>query len=147
MRPLSGLLMLLLTASSLWAKPKVPVTVRMDEGIRIDRPQDSLSRSGGASGPTTIWGIIFFHNVIVLSDNEEAVAKNNGRWCISGDIELDTAIEYHGTLDGNHLELEIPQKNGKIKKMSFEVFDHKWRKLTDLSRFFHLPPCSVESYG
>ena len=81
---------------------------------------------------TTFYSLVFFVNVIVLSDNAEAVAKNNGQWCISGDTELDTNTEYHGTLDGNTLNLEIVQKNGKIKKKSFEILDHKWRKLADL---------------
>ena len=42
------------------------------------------------------------------------------------------SLEYHGTLDGNTLEIEIPQKNGKTKKKSYVVFDHKWRKLADI---------------
>ena len=59
------------------------------------------------------------------------MAKNNGQWCIKGD-ELLSSIEYHGTLDGNNLEVEIPQKNGKTKKRSYVVFDRKWRNLSDL---------------
>jgi hypothetical protein len=147
MRPLTGLLLLLLAASSLWAKPKVDVRIKIDDEIVKDRPQDQISRGGGASIPTSIFGSVYFSNVTVLSDNAEAVAKNNGQWCISGDIELDKATEYHGTLDGNNLELEIPQKNGKTKKKNFEVFDHKWRKLVDLTRLFDLPPASPELYG
>lgn len=74
---------------------------------------------------------VFYLNVTVLSDNSEAVAKNNGQWCIKGD-DLLSSFEYHGTLEGNNLEIEIPQKNGKTKKRSYVVFDRKWRKLSDL---------------
>ena len=67
----------------------------------------------------------------VHSDNADAVAKNNGQWCIKGD-DLLSSLTYHGTLSGNDLELEVPQPNGKIKKMTFVVYDHKWRKLSDM---------------
>jgi hypothetical protein len=68
----------------------------------------------------------------VFSKNAEAVAKNDGQWCITGDTQLDRGAEYQGTLNGNNLEIEIPQKNGKTKKKSFDVIDRKWRKLSDL---------------
>lgn len=146
MRPLTGLLLLFLAASPLWAKPKVEVRIKIDDEIVKDRPQDSLSRGGGAAIPTTLYGQIYFLNVTVLSDNAEAVSKNNGQWCISGDIELDRATEYHGTLNGNSLELEIHQKDGKTKKKTFEIFDHKWRKLIDLTRVFDPPQSSVKLF-
>jgi hypothetical protein len=142
-RLLTGLLLVLLAALPLWAKPKVGVRIKIDDEIVKDRPLDQLSRGGGSSLNTSIYGSVFFLNVTVLSDNAEAVAKNNGQWCISGDIALDKATEYHGTLDGNNLELEIPQKNGKTKKKNFEIFDHKWRKLIDLSRLFDLSLASA----
>src|ERR1700674_5500537 len=144
MRPRTCLLLLLLAASPLWAKPKVEVRNKIKDEIVKDRPQDSLSKGGGASMSTTLYGQIYFLNVTVLSANVEAVAKNNGKWCISGDIELEKATEYHGTLSGNTLELEIPQKDGKTKKKTFEVFDHKWRKLVELTRLFDSPPAAVE---
>jgi hypothetical protein len=147
MRSLTGLFLLLLAAAPLWAKPKVEVRIKIDDQIIKERPKDSLSRGGGASIPTTIYGVIYFLNVTVLSDNAEAVAKNDGKWCISGDTELDKATEYHGTLDGVHLELELPQKNGKTKKKNFEVFDHKWRKLIDLTRLFDPARAFAELYA
>jgi hypothetical protein len=113
MRPLTGLFLLLLAASPLWAKPKVDVRVKVDDQIGVDRAKDSLSRSGASSDATTIYTRVFYLNVTVLSDNADAVAKNNGNWCISGDTGLDKSTEYRGTLDSNNLELEIPQKNGK----------------------------------
>ena len=74
---------------------------------------------------------VFYLNVTLHSDNAEAVSKNNGEWCIKGDALL-SSLTYHGTLSGNDLEIEVPQPNGKMKKMSFVVYDHKWRKLSDL---------------
>jgi len=38
-------------------------------------------------------------------------------------------MDYKGTLDGNSLEIEIPQKNGKIKKVSFGIYDRKWQQI------------------
>jgi hypothetical protein len=132
MRPPTWFLLLLLAASPLWAKPKVDVRVKVNDGIGKNRPQDSLAPIGGVYAGPVDFRTVFFLNVTVLSGNAEAVAKNNGQWCITGDTELDNATEYHGTLDGNKLELEIPQKNGKTKKKNFEILDHTWRKLSDL---------------
>ena len=134
MRPWTGLFLLFLAASPLSAKPKVDVRVKVDDGVGVDRAKESISRAGGASSTTTIYTTVFYLNVTVLSDNAEAVAKNNGQWCISSDTGLDKGTEYHGTLDGNDLELEIPQKSGKTKKKSFDVIDHNWKKLSDIMR-------------
>jgi hypothetical protein len=131
MRPLISLLLLLLAASPLCAKPKVDVRVRVNEGIGKNLPQDSLSRTGSSNDGALGAIQVFYLNVTMISNNAEAVAKNNGQWCIKGD-DLLSSFEYHGTLDGNTLEIEIPQKNGKTKKKSYVVFDHKWRKLSDL---------------
>lgn len=133
MRSLRGLhfLLLLLAASPLWAKPKVEVRVRVNEGIGKNLPQDSLSKTGSPMDGALVGDQVFYLNVTVLSDNAEAVAKNNGQWCIKGD-DLLSSLEYHRTLDGNNLELEIPQKNGKTKKKSYVIYDHKWRKLSDI---------------
>jgi hypothetical protein len=147
MRPFLWLLLPLLAASPLLAKPKVDVRVKVNDEIAKDRAQDSLSKGTGSSMSTTFYGTIFLLNVTILSDNAEAVAKNNGQWCISGDIELDRATEYHGTLDGNNLALEILQKNGKIKKQTFEIIVRKWQKLSDMTLLLDLPRASVELYG
>jgi hypothetical protein len=131
MKPFTGLLLLLLAASPLCAKPKVDVRIKVNEGVGKNLPQDSLSRTGSAMDAPLNAGQVFYLNVTVLSDNADAVAKNNGQWCIKGD-DLLGSIEYQGTLDGNTLEIEIPQKNGKTKKKSYAIFDRKWRKLSDL---------------
>jgi hypothetical protein len=121
----------LLSLSAAPAKPKVAITITVNDGIGRNLPQDSLSRTGssmdGALGGTQV----FYLNVTVRSDNAEAVATSNGQWCIKGDALLGS-LTYHGTLSGNDVELEVPQPNGKIKKMSFVVYDRKWRKLSDL---------------
>jgi hypothetical protein len=131
MKPLTGLLLLLLAAAPLWAKPKVDVRIKVNEGIGKNLPQDSLSRTGSAMDAPLNAGQIYYLNVTVLSENADAVAKNNGQWCIKGD-DLFGSLEHHGTLDGNTLEIEIPQSNGKTKKKSYAIFDRKWRKLSDL---------------
>ena len=134
MKCLTWFLLILLTTVPLCAKPKVDVHVKVNEGIRKDRAGDSLSKSGGATPGNTFLATVWFLNVTVMADNSEAVAKNNnGQWCITGDAALDVNGEYQGTLDGNSLEIQVPQKNGKIKKQHYEIFDHKWRKLSDIS--------------
>jgi len=136
-RSLKGLLLpllamqVLLCPLSLPAKPKVDVRVRVTEGLGKYPPQDSLSKSNSPVGGPLISSEVYYFNVTVLSDNTEAVAKNNGQWCIRGDVYL-SSFEYHGKLSGNDLEIEVPQKNGKVSKMSFVVYDHKWRKLADI---------------
>lgn len=131
MKPFACFTLLLLAVMPLWAKPKVEVRVKVNEGVGKNVPQDSLSRTGssmdGALGGTQV----FYMNVTVLSDNADAVSKNNGQWCIKGDDLLGSLV-YHGTLDGNTLEIEIPLPNGKTKKKSYGIYDRKWRKLSDL---------------
>jgi hypothetical protein len=131
MRYPTWFLLVFLTAVPLCAKPKVDVRVKVNEGIRKDRAGDSLAKSG-ASPYNTFLAEVWFLNVTVTADNSEAVAKGNGQWCITGDAALDVNGEYPGTLDGNSLDIQIPAKNGKTKKVHFEVLDHKWRKLSDL---------------
>ena len=131
MKCLTWSLLVLLTAAPLCAKPKVDVRVKVNEGLRKDRAGDSLSKNGASPNNTFTVGV-WFMNVTVTADNSEAVAKNNGQSCITGDTALNVNGEYQGTLDGNNLEIQIPDKNGKTKKLHFEVLDHKWRKLSDL---------------
>src|SRR5580692_825450 len=120
MKPVTFFALLVLAASPLWAKPKVEVRVKVNEGIGKNLPQDSLSRTGSSMDGSLGGNQVFYLNVTVLSDNAEAVAKNNGQWCIKGD-DLLGSPEYHGTLDGNTLEIEIPQPNGKVKKKSYGI--------------------------
>jgi hypothetical protein len=134
------MLLLLLAASPLCAKPKISVVVTVKEEMGKDYVQDSLSKSGnaigtdnlGGVGTGVIYGRVFYINVTLLSNDAAAVAKNNGKLCIKGDTELDL-FTYNGTLDGGRLEVEIPQKNGKIKKAKFDIVDHKWRNLSDFA--------------
>ena len=128
--PLSAL-GLLLSVPSLSAKPKVEITLTVNDGIGKNVPQDSLSRTGGSMDGALGGTQVFYLNVTVHSDDADAVAKNNGQWCIKGDALL-SSLTYHGTLSGNDLDLQVPQPNGKIKKMTFVVYDRKWRKLSDM---------------
>lgn len=132
MKCLTWFLVILLTAAPLGAKPKVDVRVKVNEGLRKDRAGDSLSKGGGATLGNTFTTGVWFMNITVMAENFDAVAKNNGQWCITGDAALNVNGEYQGTLDGNSLDVQIPGKDGKNKKVHFEVFDHKWRKLSDL---------------
>lgn len=131
--PMACFLLALPFLLSPWAvagKSKVDVRIRVNEGIGKYPQQDFLNeRNTPMSGPL-MSNEIFYFNVKVLSDNSQAVAKNDGQWCIKGDIYLDSN-ELHGTLSGNDLEIEVPQKNGKIKKVGFAIVDYKWRKLSD----------------
>jgi hypothetical protein len=122
---------MLLSSPVFSGKPKVEVRVRVNEGLGKYPPQDTLNKyNSPVAGPLQS-AEIFYFNVAVLSDNAEAVAQNNGQWCVKGDIYL-SSIEYHGTLSGNDLVIEVPDKNGKIHKQNFVVYDHKWRKLADI---------------
>lgn len=124
-------LSLLFCGHALAGKPKVDVQVKVNEGIGKTPPADSLSRTGSSYDGKLGMPSVYYLNVTVTSDNAEAVSKSNGQWCIKGDNLLGS-LTYHGTLSGNDLELEVPQPNGKIKKMSFVVYDRKWRKLADI---------------
>ena len=131
MRTLGWTLLLLLAAAPLWARPKVAVRVSVNDGFAKKESPDSLSSTHSSYEGGLIPGSDYFLNVTVLSDNADAVAKNNGQWCIKGEPILGS-IEYRGTLDGNTLEIEVPQKNGKTKRKTFVIFDHKWRKPSDI---------------
>ena len=123
----------LLGPPSLSAKPKVEVRVKVNEAVGKNQPADSLSRSGRSYDAPLQQPTIWFMNVTVLSDNAEAVAQNNGQWCLKGEGDsMLSSMTYQGTLSGNDLELEVPQPNGKVKKLHLVVYDHKWRKLSDL---------------
>jgi hypothetical protein len=123
----------LLFSPVLSAKPKVEVRVKVNEAVGKNQPDDSLARSGnsyeGALPQPTVW----YMNVTVFSDNADAVARNNGQWCLKGEGDtMPSSLTYKGILSGNDLDLEVPQPNGKVKKVHLVVYDHKWRKLSDL---------------
>jgi hypothetical protein len=122
---------LLLCPPSSSGKPKVDVRVTVDDGIGKIPSTDSLSKSNSALQGPLPPAEIFYFNVTVVSDNAAAVAQNDGKWCLKGDSLLGN-VEYHGTLSGNDLQIEVPQKNGKTRKSHFVIYDHKWRKLADL---------------
>jgi hypothetical protein len=125
---------LVLGGPALSAKPKVEIRLKVNESVGKNQPPDSLSRAGRSYEAPLAQPTVWFMNVTVLSDNAEAVAQNNGQWCLKGEGasgEL-SSLTYHGTLSGNDLEIEVPLPNGKLKKVHLVVYDHKWRKLADL---------------
>jgi hypothetical protein len=120
-------------ASTFSAKPKVDVQIKVNETVGKDQPQDSLSRAGRSYEAPLPQPTIWFMNVTVLSDNKEAVAQNNGQWCLKGEGDgMLGSVTYQGTLSGNDLEVQVPLPNGKTKKVHLVVYDRKWRKLSDL---------------
>ena len=127
------LLLMLVAAAPVWAKPKIDVKVKVFNGIGRDRVAGSLSKTEKTSSNTNesiLYERVFYLNVTITSERTEAaLAKNNGQWCISGDTELDINELYDATLDGNNLDVEVTAKNGKTKKYRFVVIDRQWRKL------------------
>jgi len=120
-------------APTISAKPKVEVRVKVNETVGKNQPDDSLSRSGISYGGALPQPTVWFMNVTVLSDNAEAVTQNNGQWCLKGEGDsMLSSMIYQGTLSGNDLEVQVPLPNGKVKKVHLVVYDHKWRKLSDL---------------
>jgi hypothetical protein len=131
MKALAWFLLVQATVAPLYAKPKVDVWIKVNEEKAKEHVSDKLGL-GNPTATNTFRTTVFYLNVAVTSDNAEAVAKNNGQWCISGDTALHINGEYQGVLDGNDLDIQVPDKNGKPKKLHFEVYDHKWRKLPDI---------------
>jgi len=126
MKRLTWFLLALLTVAPLGAKPKVDVRVKVNDSYVSNRPTEAF-RTGA------IYTDVWYFNVTVLSDNAQAVAQNNGQWCLSGDTRIEIGSEYQGTLDGNSIDIQVPDKNGKTKKLHFEIKDHKWRKLAEIN--------------
>ena len=94
MKGLTWFLLALLTVAPLCAKPKVDVRVKVNEGLRKDRAADSLTKGGGATPGNTFTTGVWFMNITVMADDSEAVAKNGGQWCITGDAALNVNGEY-----------------------------------------------------
>jgi hypothetical protein len=136
MKWLPTLLVALLTAVPISAKPKVDVRVKVNEGVGRDGVTDQLSKNNttttddGTAFKQTVW----FLNVTVTAEDPKVVANGNGQWCVkndNGDDGLFVSGEYAATLDGNSLDILVPLKSGKTEKEHFTIIDHKWRKLSD----------------
>src|SRR3984893_15588600 len=101
------LLLMLLAAAPVWAKPKIDVKVKVFNGVGRDRVAGSLSKSEKTSSSTNesmLYERVFYFNVTITSERTEAaLAKNNGQWCITGETELDVNDLYDATLDRNDL--------------------------------------------
>jgi hypothetical protein len=129
-------LLALLTAVPIFAKPKIDVRVKVNEGVGRDSVTGGLSKNNMATTNNTMFKeVVWFLNVTVTADNPEVAANGSGQWCVkndNGDEGLYVSGEYQATLDGNNLDILVPIKNGKTKKEHFVIIDHKWRKLSDL---------------
>jgi hypothetical protein len=133
MKRIIALVLLSAAPLSVLAKPKVNVFVQSHEAFAILQSPDSLARAGSPMGqysaplpPHTD----YFINVTVQVHDPQA-PLTDAHWCIKGDSELGDIV-YEGFISGNDLELEIPQNNGKIKKVSFKIIDRKWRERKNL---------------
>lgn len=132
MRITSGFVFaLLLLGAPVYAKPKVGVKVDVEEEItNLTSSGDFSSLAGNASQTVS------YLNVIVLPDAPIKGFRNDGKWCIKSQagqrVHLVKGGEYKGLLDGDFLELEVPQLKGKPAKLAFLVFDRKWRSRMDI---------------
>jgi hypothetical protein len=129
MKCLTCFLLVLLTVAPLCAKPKVEVRVKVNDTAIAQHAERAILNGEGREPDPRFFVTYWLLNVTLMSDNSKAVAKNNGQWCITGSTGLDWTVEYQGTLNGNWLDIQIPDKDGKTKTLHFEVVDHKWRKL------------------
>jgi len=110
------------------AKPKVSVKVRIEEEITNLGTQGDLSFSTGGR-------IASYDNVTVMPDVPVPDLKNDGKWCLRTQGEIVHLVKgglYNAILDGDFLELEIPNPKGKPLKVTFTVYDRKWRTRLDI---------------
>ena len=148
-KPLTRLLVALLCISPLIAKPKptVPIYVQIHEGngeIQTNTTEYSGVGSSGAGSYASTGsysGATIFVNATVraqTSENAPAVATNDGKWCLLGssEIPLDPNVQYPGMLRGDGIDILVPQKNGKTKKIHFSVYDHAWKNLSEAMRLY-----------
>ena len=129
MRQLLCILSLFLLTPAVSAKTaKVDVRVKVGTSVKREKAVGNLSL---AVNPT----IISYVNVTLTSDDASAVTANNGQWCIESQdeaVDLPVGADYQGVLNGDYIEVAIPQTNGKIRKISFKIFDKKWHTPYDL---------------
>ncbi len=132
-RTLRFLLVLLLIPSvGVAAKPKTSVKIHVEEEITNLNNGGDLSSTAGSSNRYTT-----YLNVTVVPDTPaDPALMNDGKWCIKSmpgeTVHLVQGGTYAATLDGSFLGMEIPQPKGKPLKVSFLIFDHKWRTRLDI---------------
>jgi len=136
------LALLLIFTTVTYAKPKTIVKVVVEGEITDLHHEGDLSSSLGSLSED-----VTYLNVTVTPDDSASSASatpaapsaplmNDGKWCIKSmtgqTVHLTPGGSYSATLDGSFIDLEVPQAKGKPLKVSFTVFDHKWRSTSDL---------------
>jgi hypothetical protein len=112
-------------------KPVSLVYVKMVQGHGTGFIISSDSRSTGIDVNS---GEKVTLNVIVTGRTTEyaaAVAQNDGKWCLVGNAELRAMFPYEGLLQGDGIDVLLPQPDGKTGKAHFSILYHRW---IDLSR-------------
>ena len=123
--------LLLMFSAAVFAKPKASVKIRVEEEITNLNTSGDLSTTVGSSSRS-----VTYLNVTVVPDVPIDNFMNDGKWCIKSQpgqtVHLANGGEYKALMDNGFLELEIPQPKGKPVKVTFVVFDHKWRSRLDI---------------
>ncbi|HEY2647429.1 MAG TPA: hypothetical protein VGI34_10670, partial [Candidatus Acidoferrales bacterium] len=138
MKWLKGFFVALLCISSAIAKPKpvalVHVKLIQGTGSSVIATSDSKSSGIGMGSSEKV-----YLNVIVSASTPEfapAVAKNDGKWCLTGNTEIRSDFIYEGLLQGDGIDILIPQVDSKTsqvigtKKVHFSILAHDWRNLS-----------------
>lgn len=125
----------LLCVSPVAAKPKpvALVWVKMVQGRGIGFSITSDSRSSGVSNESN--EKVYVTAVVSARTPEyaEAVAKNDGKWTLVGNFEMRPGFSYEGLLQGDGIDVVVPQPNGKTSKIHFFILAHEWRNLDALT--------------
>ncbi len=111
-----------------YANPKVPVQVRIEEEITNLSTEGDLSFSTGGRRDS-------YYNVIVTPEVPVPDLRNNGKWCLRTQGELIHLVKsgtYKATMDGDYVEMQVAQPKGAPLKVTFTVFDRKWRSRLDI---------------
>jgi hypothetical protein len=118
-------------------KPVALVWVKMIQGRGIGFSITSDSRSSGISNESN--EKVYVTAIVSARGDEyaEAVAKNEGKWTLTGNFEMRPGFSYEGLLQGDGIDLIIPQANGKTSKVHFFVLAHEWRNLDQLTGTGH----------
>ena len=110
-------------------KPAALVYVKAVQGRGVGFTITSDSRSSGVSNDS---GEKVYVNAVVSArtpDYAQAVAKNDGKWCLQGTFEMQPNVSYDGFLQGDGIDLVILKQNGKTSKIHFSIVAREWRNL------------------
>jgi hypothetical protein len=61
-----------------------------------------------------------------------AVAKNDEKWCLVRNTEVPLNFSLGELLQGDGIDILMPQQDRKIRKVHSSIVDLRWRSLADL---------------